>query len=201
MTTTPLDVYIADILDDKLGSSDPYKQYAPAVKTPAGYTIHINDDIVEPSEYSRVVDILRNATEADVITLYITTCGGSSDTADLLFNNIRKSKAHVVARTAGIVASAGTIIFAACDEFEVPKTTAFLFHEGVSYSGPMKPSDSSAHTKFFEKHKAQVFQTYYGNLLTPKEHKSILAGTELWLDGAEVIKRLQALGNKVNQGE
>lgn len=196
--STPFDVIIETVLEDKLGGADVYKQYAPVVKTDTGYTIHITDDIVEPSEYARVVDALRNAKETDVVVLYVTTYGGYSDTADLLRQSIIKSPAKVIGRAAGTVASAGTIIFIACDEYEITPTTTFLFHEGSGGTGSVKHSDAQAAINFTKKHLPDVFKTAYGELLTPKEYKDISNGTELFLSGRTVTERLVKLGKTVN---
>jgi ATP-dependent protease ClpP protease subunit len=195
---TPLDVLVEHVLEDKLGAADVYKQYAPVIKTDTGYIIHLNDDIVEPSEYSRVVDTLRNAKSSDVIVLYVTTYGGYADTADLLRQSIIKSPATVIGRAAGTVASAGTIIFIACDEYEITPTTTFLFHEGSGGTGAVKHSDAQAAINFTKKHLPDVFKTAYGELLTPKEYKDISNGTELFLSGRTVTDRLLKLGKTVS---
>jgi len=101
-----------------------------------------------PSEYARVVDTLRNAKASDVIAIHVTTYGGLSDSADLLRQSIIKSPAHVIGRAAGHVASAGTIIFIACDEYEITPTSTFLFHEGSGGTGAIKHSDAQAAIDF-----------------------------------------------------
>lgn len=194
---TPLDALVEHVLEDKLGSADVYKQYAPVIKTATGYTIHITDDIVEPSEYSRVVDTLRNAKETDEIILYVTSYGGYSDTADLLRQSILKSPAKVVGRAAGTVASAGTVIFIACDEYEITPTSIFLFHEGSGGTGSVKHSDAQAMIDFNKKHLPEMFKTAYGDLLTAKEYKDISNGKELFLSGKAVAERLVKLGKIV----
>lgn len=193
----PLEVLIADVVENMKTQHDPYKFHAPVIKTETGYTIHITDDVVEPAEYARIVDVLRNAVSTDTIVVYVTTFGGYLDTADLLRQSIIKSKANVVGRAAGTVASAGTVIFLACDQYEITPTSTFLFHEGSGGTGAVKHSDAQASIDFTKKHLPEVFKAAYGELLTPKEYKDILKGTELFLSGQAVADRLVKLGKTV----
>ena len=193
----PLTEIIEDVIEDLRTRNDPYKYHAPVVKTDSGYTIHITDDIVEPAEYSRIVDTLRNAKDTDTVIIHVTTYGGYADTADLLRQSIIKSPATVIGRAAGTVASAGTIIFIACDQYEITPTTTFLFHEGSGGTGPVKHSDAQAAIDFTKKHLPDVFKTAYGELLTPKEYKELSQGKELFLSGRAVTERLLKLGKTV----
>jgi ATP-dependent protease ClpP protease subunit len=193
----PLEVLIEEVVENLKTPQDPYKYHAPVVKTTDGYTIHITDDVVEPAEYARIVDVLRNAKDTDTIIVYVTTYGGYSDTADLLRQSIIKSPATVIGRAAGTVASAGTIIFIACDEYEITPTTTFLFHEGSGGTGPVKHSDAQAAIDFTKKHLPDVFKTAYGELLTPKEYKELSQGKELFLSGRAVTERLLKLGKTI----
>lgn len=194
----PLQAVIESAVDELRTQNDPYKQYAPVIKTDTGYVIHLTDDIVEPSEYARVVDTLRNAKASDTIIVYVTTYGGLSDSADLLRQSIIKSPATVIGRGAGHVASAGTIIFLACDEYEITPTSTFLFHEGSGGTGAIKHSDAQSAIDFTKKHLPEVFKAAYGDLLTAKEYKDISKGVELFLSGKAVAERLVKLGKIVN---
>jgi ATP-dependent protease ClpP protease subunit len=193
-----VDILTNQLIEGLENPNDPYKQYAPVVKTANGYTIHITDDIVEPSEYARIVDTLDAATEDQTVTVYVTSNGGYADTADLLRSSLSRCKAKVIGRAAGTVASAGTLIFLACHEYEITPTAMFLFHEGMVGGGVAKASDASAYQEFYKKHLSRIFQAAYVSVLTVKEHREILKGLELWLSGEEVANRLKVLGKVVN---
>lgn len=192
-----IDEIIYQVVDELKTPRDPFKDYAPVIKTENGYSIYITDDIVEPSEYNRVVHTLRNATEEDAITVYVTSNGGCLDTADYLGESIRQSKATITGKAAGTVASAGTLILLSCDIFDITNTSSWLFHEGTTYSGPAKSSDASDFQAFYRPQLANILKAYYGELLSAKEYKSILTGKEFWLGGEDVKARLKKIGKIV----
>lgn len=94
--------------------------------------VYITDGIDEPSCYNELCQILRNASKGETVNLYLNTPGGIIDSAFMIVDAIKSSKAKVTAYLSGTVASAGTIIALSCDNLVVADHTAWMSH---SYSG------------------------------------------------------------------
>jgi ATP-dependent protease ClpP protease subunit len=95
-------------------------------------SIYMRDTIDEPCVYNEMCYMLDNAKPGSEVKLYLNTPGGVVDTAFMLADVIRRSKAKVVAHLAGTVASAGTLITMACDDIIIAPFTSFMIH---NYSG------------------------------------------------------------------
>lgn len=95
-------------------------------------SIYLRDTIDEPSVYNEMCYMLDNAKQGSTAHLYLNTPGGIVDTAFMIADVIKRSKAKVIAHLAGTVASAGTLITMACDDIVVAPFTSFMIH---NYSG------------------------------------------------------------------
>lgn len=113
-------------------STSVWSNYVPIIQEKNSTTVYITDSIEAPSEYNEVCHLLSAASPAEVFTFIINTPGGYIDSAVMLIDAIKNSKAHTVAKITGTVASAGTIITLACDDIEIADHTAFMIH---NYSG------------------------------------------------------------------
>lgn len=116
------------------GSCDPWSNYCPIISDKNTTTAYLTDQIAEPSDYNELCFKLKSASPAEVFILIINTPGGIIDSALMIIDAIKNSKAKVIAQISGTVASAGTIITLACDEVIVADHTTFMIH---NYSGGM----------------------------------------------------------------
>ena len=118
-----------------LGTSNSiWDNYVPLISDKNNTIAYITDTIDEPSCYNELCFKLKTASPAEIFTLVINTPGGIIDSAVMLIDAIKASKARVIAEITGTVASAGTIITLACDEVKVADHTTFMIH---NYSGGM----------------------------------------------------------------
>jgi ATP-dependent protease ClpP protease subunit len=76
--------------------------------------------------------VLDTAKSGDVVTIHINNGGGSIDSAFQIINSMKNSKAHIIGKLSGTVASASTVISLYCHELIVADFTAFMIH---NYSG------------------------------------------------------------------
>ena len=187
------------MLEKRLKPVDPYEDYVPIIKTEEGYIVYLTDDIADPSLYNKLVHTLETATEDQTIRLVINTGGGDSDTAYMLASFISQSKATVVGVATSMTASAGSLILFSCDEIEISPTASVLIHVGsTAFAG--KTSDATEYHKYSTKHQKQIYEQIYSCVLSVAEIRKAVSGTEVWLSGEDVQKRLLEKGSKLIQG-
>jgi ATP-dependent protease ClpP protease subunit len=151
-------------------------------------TAYITGTIEEPSDYNEICYLLYTADEDTTVILHINTPGGIIDSAFMISDAINKSKAKIVGRLTGTVASAGTLIAMACDELEVAPHLSFMIH---NYSGGMagKGHEMKARQKFTDDHLNEAFKCFYKGFLTEEEMEKVVDGTDLWMSTKEVKSR------------
>ena len=89
----------------------------------------------------------------------------------------------------GVCASAATMIFLCGDSFEVSEHSMFMFH---NYSSGVfgKGGEMFDQLKHEREWSAKLLKEVYKDFLTETEINSILDNKDIWMDGEEVIKRL-----------
>ena len=172
-------------------SNDVWSNYVPIISDKNHTTAYLTNTIEEPSEYNELCFRLKSASPAEIFTLVINTPGGILDSALMLVDAIKTSKAKIIAQISGTVASAGTIITLACDEVEVAPHTAFMIH---NYSGGLmgKGHELKAHQEFVDANLNNSFTDLYKGFLTPSEIKKVIDGKDYWMNRDEVLERLSA---------
>lgn len=183
-------------LSKLLGSSGSvWDNYCPIISDKNTTTAYLTDQIAEPSDYNELCFKLKSASPAEVFTLIINTPGGIIDSALMIIDAIKNSKAKVIAQISGTVASAGTIITLACDEVVVADHTTFMIH---NYSGGMvgKGHEMKAHQEFVDKNLNESFKIFYKGFLNDAEIDSVIDGKDLWMNKAEVEARLKGTFHK-----
>lgn len=150
--------------------------------------VYIRDTIDEPYNYNELCYLLATAREGTTVDLYLNTPGGIIDTAFMLADAIKASKAKVIGHLAGTVASAGTIIAMVCDEITVAPHLSFMIH---NYSGGMqgKGNELKARQQFVDAQLNDAFKQFYSGFLTEDEMDRVIEGTDLWMGTEEVAER------------
>lgn len=156
------------------------------------YDVYIYGPIVEPFIYARLFQILRNATDTDIVVLHINTPGGSINTLTAFINILKETPAFVYCTNDGFAESAGAILLFSGDDVFIPEHSIVLFHN-------MRMSTAFQDTGLL-KNNIDSNQVLYNNLLkefcakvlTSAEMKAITTkGYELSLTGKELNKRLK----------
>lgn len=163
----------------------------PIIKDGTHVQAYVQDSIVTPSAYSELCYMLRAACEGDTFEIFLNTPGGVIDSAVMLVDAIKESKATVTARLSGTVASAGTIIALACDDLVVGENLAFMIH---NYSGGMsgKGHEMKARQQFIDRYLNDAFATFYLGFLSEEEIDKVIEGSDMWFTSAEVKERWAA---------
>ena len=151
--------------------------------------IYLTDEIGMPSEYNESCFKLKSAKKTDKFVIHLNTPGGLIDSAFMLIDAIKSSKASISAELYGTVASAGTIIALACPEVSVAPNTAFMIH---NYSSGLsgKGHEMKAHQQFVDANLNIAFKSLYRGFLTESECEDVIDGKDLWLNKDEVEERL-----------
>lgn len=159
------------------------------------HTFYLSGTIEEPSEYVAWFEIMRNASEHDVIQIHINSYGGDLFTAIQFLRAIADTPAHVICSVEGACMSAATMVFLTADTFEVSEHSIFMFH---NYSGGTigkggEMIDQLQHERKWSQH---LLSRIYADFLTDAEIKSLLDNKDIWMDGEQVLKRLNARHEK-----
>ena len=183
-------------VDDK---NSPFDDYVPIIQSRDGRTttVYLTDGISYPSEYNKLCHILDNAQTGDTITLHINNGGGHIDSAFQIINSMKHSKAHIIGKLSGTVASASTVISLCCHELIVADYTAFMIH---NYSGGVigKGHEIKAQQDFVDRELNVAFRAIYSGFLTDKEMTQVINGRDIWLSKAEVLSRWEIKSGRMD---
>jgi len=164
-------------------------------KTDKGKTVHrvhLTRPIIDPHNYTDVIELLNNASTDDTVQLIINTPGGQIRSAVAIINAIYSCKATVIGHLSGEVASAGTIIAMACDDLVVNDYLEFLIH---TYSGWVdgKGYEILGQAEFNQKNITKLMDKVYNGFLNIDELDKLHNGKTYIFDTDEVTKRWEVV--------
>lgn len=145
--------------------------------------------IDEPHSYIEMIHQIQTAGPDSIIWIHLNTGGGVLDTGIQLINAMQSSEAHIVASVEGYVASLGTMIFLAADEFVVHDNCIMMFHNytgGVFGKGHEQIAALEATTKWTE----SLLRRLYYPFMSEDEITRLLKGEDLYFDSDDIRKRI-----------
>lgn len=153
-------------------------------------TIYLSGEIGPPETYISAFDAIRHAQETDIIKFNINSPGGDLFTTIQFLRAIAECKGMVVASAEGACMSAATMIFLSADRYEISEHSLFMFH---NYSGGTFGKGGEMYDQLTKERKwsEKIIRKLYDGFLTPDEIRSILDNKDIWMDGEEVMKRLE----------
>lgn len=156
------------------------------------HEFYLCDEIHEASEYIDWFNTIRHADENDVIKIYINSPGGNLYTAIQFMRVMSETNAHIIASVEGACMSAATMIFLCADSYEVTPHSVFMFH---NYSGGTvgKGGEMISQLVHEKKWTERIFNTVYSGFLSESEIKSIIEDKDIWMDGDEVVTRINKM--------
>lgn len=154
------------------------------------YDFYLLDSVIDPTYYVEWFDILRKATNRDMVTIHINNCGGDAYTAIQLCGALQVTEATTVASLEGMCRSAATFVFLACENKLVHPHTDFMIHTASGGSVGKFP-DVQSQVAFDKVWSETFIRDYYKDLLTAAEITSVIEGKELWLTSTELVGRLE----------
>jgi len=177
------------------GIPDPWSDYVPIISNGRDHHIYLTDNITEPCEYNKLCSILTSAYAGDKIYFYINNGGGYVDSAFMIIDAIKQSKATVISKLSGTVASSATLIALHSDDIVVADYTHWLSH---NYSGGThgKGHEMKAHMDFMNEQLNISFREIHKGFLTDVEMQEVIDGRDMWLSATEVRKRWKDKGKQ-----
>ena len=154
------------------------------------YDLYLTGAIGDAKDYQDWNQMMRSATENDVVYIHINSNGGEIFTAIQLMRTMQETQATVIASVEGMCMSAATLLFLTADVCEVSEHSHFMFHT-YSSGNWGKGSEQLANVMADDKWARHLFNTVYKGFLDPKEMESMIDGKDLWMNPAEVGKRLE----------
>lgn len=167
------------------------------------FSFPIDTEISSLDQYDELISILRNASEEDAVVLTINSPGGSLNTAQVLIDEIKESKAFTVAAVVGECASAATMIALACKHLYATDNSSWLFHNMSSSGIGGKNSDVIAFAEHSRKLAIRIAEQHYKDFLPQDVIQNLLKGEEIYMFGDEVMalweKRQEYLASQQEQ--
>ena len=155
------------------------------------HEFYITGAIEEADNYIEWFDMIRHAGEHDAVKIYINSYGGDLFTAIQFLRVLTESAATKIISVEGACMSAATMIFMCADSFEVTPHSVFMFH---NYSGGTIGKGGEMIDQLLHERKwsEKLMNDIYKDFLTEDEIKSMLDNKDIWMDGEEVVKRINA---------
>ena len=153
------------------------------------YDLYLTGPIEDAKQYQDWNQMMRSATENDIIYIHINSGGGEIFTAIQLMRSMQETQACVVASVEGMCMSAATLLFLTADVCEISEHSHFMFHT-YSSGNWGKGHEQLASVQADDKWAKHLFDTAYKGFLDPKEIEKIIDGKDFWMNPTEVNKRL-----------
>jgi ATP-dependent protease ClpP protease subunit len=162
------------------------------------HSFYLSGTITSADDYIDWFDIIRSAGENDVIKIHINSYGGDLFTAIQMMRVLGECQGTVVVSVEGACMSAATMIFMHADAFEVSPHSMFMFHNysGGTFGKGGEMLDQLQHERAWSE---KLLRDIYSDFLDEKEIESMLNNKDIWMDGDEVVKRLEKKAKKVRR--
>ena len=170
--------------------SGPPNPIVAPISSSTAYSFYLSGEILSPEKYVDWFNIIRNASEDDIITIHINSTGGEVATAIQFRRVLLECSAPIIGSVEGDCMSAATMILLACDRVEISPGSLFMVHNysaGVVGKGGEMYDQISYYRKWSEK----LMKNIYEDFLTDAEIAHILDNKDLWIDEEDVVKRLE----------
>lgn len=178
---------ILDMMKSKAHSNG----YFPSKAVAQVHEFYLTGTIEEPENYLEWFDSIRHAGEHDLVKIYINSYGGDLFTAIQFMRVLADTEATVVCSVEGACMSAATMIFMCADQFEVTPHSVFMFH---NYSGGAIGKGGEMIDQLLHERKwsERLMNEVYKDFMTDAEIKSMLDNKDMWMDGEDVVVRMNA---------
>lgn len=154
------------------------------------HVIFLDEVISDSSYYRNAILVLKTASQEDNVTIIHNTEGGQCHTASVFVAAMKECAATITGELCGLVASAGTKIALACDNWVIGDDVMFMVHTATysSYNSAEKLRD---HVKFMDEWVNKLNVDTYTGFLTEEELKKMCEdGKEYWFNADQLKERL-----------
>ncbi|QDP60463.1 MAG: putative capsid assembly protease C [Prokaryotic dsDNA virus sp.] len=151
------------------------------------------DYLLEDFDMARpLCTLLRGAEEHDTVIIRINSGGGRFDIAAQIMNAIRECKGGVVGVIEQECASAATMIFLTCNQWQVQPYGEMMIHN-ASYGTMGKSHEVASRVKHTESMFREVVKEVYEGFLTEEEIELVLEGKDYHFTQKEILDRLDTV--------
>lgn len=164
------------------------------------FHVYISEVIGAPEEYTELFYKISAASSNDVIYVHLNTGGGRLDTGVQFINAMRNTNAKVVTILESTAYSMGTLIFLSGDEMIIHESCMMMFHNfrgGILGKGNELVAELEATVKWF----SSIAKKIYVPFLSEQEFESLLKGEDIWMQSAEIRKRLEKVSKLYQEEE
>jgi ATP-dependent protease ClpP protease subunit len=184
--------------DDEVNPKDMFLGYFTEHQQQQCVTIPIDSFIKEPMYYRQVVNAITQCNENDVIEFEINSPGGSLAGLCSLLSAMQRTPAEKTALINGDCHSAASMLALSCDAVVVSPYASMLVHN-ASAGTIGKIADMRSHMDHLNNFTDRLFSDTYRGFLSEKEIKECLGGKELWLNAEDIVERLQARAQMIQE--
>lgn len=154
------------------------------------YEVTINDTLEKEGDFSKLIKILKSASQYDTVTINLNSDGGDLDSVYHLLSAMEQTEALIKIVVSGTVASAATLLLFHADVIEVSAFSTFLFHS-IDSGIWGKTQDIVEFSGFLKEHNEKLFSKYYSDFFTEEEIKDIITNKREYLMAEdEFLKRM-----------
>jgi ATP-dependent protease ClpP protease subunit len=185
-------------LMELLGGKKEQRVFYPDRPLARAHEFYLTGTIESAENYTEWFDIIRHAGKNDAIQIYINSYGGDLFTAIQFLRVLGDTEATVIISVEGACMSAASMIFLYGDAFEISSHSMFMFHNysGGTFGKGGEMLDQLKHERVWSE---KLLRDTYTDFLTEAEIVSMLDNKDLWMDGDEVVKRLEKRSKKVKK--
>lgn len=160
-------------------------------ETRTHYTVYVDKQINATEQFIPAIEVLRNASEEDTVTIILNTPGGSLAATDSFLHAMRGCRGEITVQGSGYVASAGTLILLEADNVELTNDVIIMFHS-ASFGAYGQHEQAVKQMQYFDKHLKQFTEKSYKYFLTDDELNSLLHhNAEIYMGAEEFIERMK----------
>lgn len=152
-------------------------------------TVHLDEDIKDAQYYRQVVQAINNTSEDDTIEFQINSPGGDLNGLLALLTALEKTEATSIAYINASAHSAASMLALNCNAVYVSPYASMLCHF-ISFSTGGKSTDIKSYVNHVHTTSETLFRDTYELFLTEEEIDRCIEGAEIWLDSAEINRRL-----------
>jgi len=153
------------------------------------HEFYLTGRIEEADQYIAVFDMIRHASEEDIIKIYVNSPGGDLFTALQFGRAMGDSDATIIVSVEGQCCSAATIIALAADMVELSNHCVWMCH---NYSSGMTGKGHELHSQaeFERDWSIKLMKDIYDGFLSESEIQRMLNGADIWMSTDDVMERL-----------
>jgi len=181
-------VYFGQDGESSSGAEEPHTFFTEvSSKT---YEHYMDYGLEDFNKARQLCTLLRGAQEEDTVILRINCLGGRFDVAAQIINAMRECVATVIGVIEQECASAATMVFLSCDQWQVQPWAEMMIHY-ASYGSVGKGHEVSSRVASNDVMFPKVFAEVYQDFLSPEEITNVIRGQDIYLTQEEITARLK----------